>query len=80
MRRCVALLTIGVARRVQIVSEGVSSELHWAGRGFLQEEGGVVVRYAFADLADCWQPLDDDGCMCCGVAASGWGQGGVWSV
>jgi hypothetical protein len=70
MRRGLALLTIGVARRVQIVSEGVSSELHWAGRGFLQEEGGVVVRYAFADLADCWQPLDDDGCMCCGVAAS----------
>lgn len=40
---------------LQIVPEGVSFELHRAGRSFLQEEGGLVVRYAFANLADSWQ-------------------------
>ena len=37
-------VTSGLRAWVQILSEGVSFELHWARRGFLQEEGGVVVR------------------------------------
>lgn len=32
---------------MQVLSEGVSPELHWARRRLFQEEGGMVVRCAF---------------------------------